>query len=58
MRITIARTGETLEVATGKRGGDKDGQARVASIICREVKPRFTSASNKRARAFKKGGAA
>lgn len=57
MRITIARTGEALEVATGKRGGDKEGQALAASIICREVNPRYTSASNKRVREFKKGQA-
>lgn len=57
MRITIARTGEALEVATGKRGGDKEGQARAASIICREVKPRYTAASNRRVRAFKAGQA-
>jgi len=57
MRITVQSTGETLEVATGKRG-NKDDQRKGNDLICRIVKPRFTPKARRLAADFRRSEAA
>lgn len=51
MRIIDTRTGNVIEVTTGKHG-NKDEQARAAKLIRQRVRCVFTAASRQRAKEF------